>query len=411
MTLRRTFLAAAVAAPAFFQRPLSAARGYSWQEIERMIARGDVKGKLTRDDLPTPALLLDLDKFEANVKKMADHAKASGRALRPHAKTHKSADIARYLMKNGAVGACCAKISEAEALAVAGITGLHLTSSMVGRGRIERAVRLTAKHPDTIVSTDSAQNIEDLNAAAGAAKVKLNVAIDLLIGNRTGITPGEPAAALAELIARQPNLKFQGIQAYAGHSSHVKGFEARQKHSQGTMGLAVDTRRLIEKKGIACAWLSGGSTGTYNIDSEIDGVTELQPGSYVFMDVGYNGIGGSNGDARYTDFGNSLTVLSTVYSKPSDDVAIVDAGLKAFATDSPAVPDPLTVKGITYQWAGDEHGRILLKNAERPVNLGDRIEFINTHCDPTVNLYDRMFCLRGDNVEAVWRVTARGMSQ
>lgn len=383
----------------------------SWSEVEKLIARGDLKGKVTTADLPTPALLLDLDIFESNVKKMATHAKASGRALRPHAKTHKCAEIAKYLIKNGAVGACAAKISEAEALSAEGVTGFLITSAMVGHPRIERAVRLAQRRPETIFSVDNAQNAADLDAAAGAAKVKLNVAVDLLVGKRNGITPGAPAVALAEAMTKMPNLKFAGIQAYSGNASHVVGFEERVKVSREFMGMAVETRRMLERKGIACPWLSGGSTGTYNIDSEIDGVTELQPGSYLFMDQGYAGIGGKGTGDQYTDFGHSLTVLASVFSKPSDTTAIVDAGLKSFATDSGGVPRSISHKTLTYAWAGDEHGRIDLSKADRAVNLGDRLEFLATHCDPTVNLYDRMFCHRGGNVEAVWKITARGMSQ
>lgn len=390
-----------------------AARGAtrSWAEVEKLLARGDVKGKLSKDDLPTPALLLDLDLFEANVAKMAAHAKAKGRALRPHAKTHKCAEIANYLIAKGAVGACAAKLSEAEALAAGGVTGFLITTAMAGRWRIERAVAFAKKRPETIFVVDNAQNAKDLNDAAAAAKIKLNVAIDLLVGKRTGIQPGAPAVALVEAMQPMANLKFYGIQAYSGNASHVKGFAERTKVSREYMGMAVETRRMLEAKGIACNWLSGGSTGTYNIDSEIDGVTELQPGSYLFMDQGYNDIGGADGNPRYSDFGNSLTVLSSVYSKPSDDVAIVDAGLKSFATDSGGTPRSIKPEGIPYAWAGDEHGRLDLAAAGKSLNLGDRVEFTVPHCDPTVNLYDRIFCHRGGQVEAVWRVTARGMSQ
>lgn len=406
MNSRRSFIIAAMTAPA----ALSGATR-SWNEIQRLLDKGAVKGKLSKDELPTPSLLLDLDLFEANVAKMANHAKSRGRALRPHAKTHKCAEIAKYLMRQGAVGACTAKISEAEALTSEGVTGILVTSAMVGNHRIERAVALAKRRPETIFVVDNAQNAKDMNDAAGAAKLKFNVAIDLLVGKRTGIQPGQPALALAQSIVQLPNLKLAGIQAYSGNASHVVGFEARKKSSQEWMGMAVDTRRLLESKGIPCHWLSGASTGTYNIDSEIDGITELQPGSFMFMDQGYNSIGGADGNARYSDFANSLTILASVYDKPADDVAVVDAGLKSFATDSGGVPQSISHPGLPYAWAGDEHGRIDLKGATRAVNLGDRMEFLAPHCDPTVNLYDKIFCHRKGMVEAVWKITARGMSQ
>lgn len=403
---RRHFLIGMAAAPNIL---FGATR--TWSEVDRMLASGNIKGKLSKDDVPTPALILDLDLFEGNAARMANHAKSRGRALRPHAKTHKSADIAKYLIRQGAVGACAAKISEAEALANEGVTGFLITGAMVGPWRIERAVALARRRPETIYIVDNVQNAKDMNEAAVAGKVKLNIAIDLLVGRRNGIQPGAPAVALAETVTQLPGLKLAGLQAYSGHSSHVKGFEARRKMSQEMMGMAVETRRSLEQKGILCNWLSGGSTGTYNIDSEIEGVTELQPGSYLLMDQGYNSIGGADGNERYSDFGNALTVITSVYSKPSDDTAIVDGGLKTFSTDSGGVPQSISHAGVTYAWGGDEHGRIDITKSEKPVHLGTRMEFLVPHCDPTVNLHNRIVCHRKGQVEAVWRVTARGMLQ
>jgi D-serine deaminase-like pyridoxal phosphate-dependent protein len=364
----------------------------------------------TRGDLPTPALMLDLDAFEANVSKMVSHAKQYNRALRPHAKTHKCPEIAKALIRAGAVGACAAKISEGEALAENGVSGILITTAVIGQHKIQRAVRLASAHPDTIFCVDNARNVRDLNDAAAAENVRLNLAIDLWVGRRTGIQPGEPALGLAQLIESLENVKFAGIQAYAGHASHVIGFEERRKASREAMGHAVETRRLFESKGIAVPLLTGGSTGTYNIDSEIDGVTELQPGSFMFMDVDYGRIGGSDGPV-YRDFRHALSVLTSVVSKPAGDVAVVDGGYKAFSTDRPFTPEARGIPGLTYSWAGDEHGIIKMDRAALPVEVGDRVEFLIPHCDPSVNLYDRIFCLREDCVEAVWKITARGMSQ
>lgn len=407
MQSRRTFIATGIAAPAL----LSGRSSYSWAEIERLIARGDVKGKLTRADLPTPALLLDLDAFESNVNKMFTYVKGKGRDIRPHGKTHKCPEIAKRLVQAGAVGACAAKLSEAEVFAQSGVRGLLVTTAVVGPYKIERAIRLAKLAPDTIFSVDNAQNVKDLNAAAQAAKVKLNLAVDLWVGNRTGIVPGEPAVALVESMQGLSNVKFTTLQAYAGHASHTVGWEARVKASQEAMGKAVETRRLLAKKGIECKHLTGGSTGTYNIDSDIDGITELQPGSFMFMDVDYNRIGSKDGNAFYGDFKNSLTVFTTVVSKPNDDLAIVDGGLKAFSTDKPYPPRHKSDPGVTYAFGGDEHGKLSFAASAKHLNVGDKAEFVIPHCDPSVNLYDKMFCLRGDNVEAVWRVAARGMSQ
>lgn len=405
MQTRRTFLAAGIAAPAV----LRGAKSYSWAEIEKMIARGDVKGKLAKSDLPTPALLLDMDAFEHNVTRMATHARDRKRSLRPHGKTHKCPEIARRLVQAGSVGACGAKLSEAEVFGQHGIRGLLVTTSVVGKYKLERAIRLAKLAPDTMFVTDNTQNAADLNDAARAAGLKLNVAIDLLVGNRTGIKTGEPAAALAESIAKLSHIRFAGLQAYCGQASHVKGWEARRKSSEEWMGKAVETRRMIERRGIEVRLLTGGSTGTYNIDSEIDGVDELQPGSFMFMDVDYNIIGGKDGGEHYGDFQNSLTVYTTVVSKPDDSYVVVDGGLKAFSTDKPFPPRLKEDPAIRYNFGGDEHGKLTL--AGKALSVGDKAEFIAPHCDPTVNLYDRIYCTRGAGVEAVWRIAARGMSQ
>lgn len=403
---RRALLGSAIALPA----AAATSRSYSFAEIDRMIARGDVKGKLSKNDLPTPALMVDLDAFESNVAKMIGYVKGKGRAIRPHAKTHKCAEIGKYLIRQGAVGACAAKITEAEALANEGVTGLLVTTAVIGKPKIERAMALLKRRPETMLVVDNAQNVRDLNDAAAAAKLKVNVAIDLFVGGRTGIVGGAPAVSLGELIAQQPHLKLAGIQAYAGHASHTPGFENRKRVSIEAMTPAVETRRTLEAKGIACPWLSGGSTGTYNIDTEIDGITELQPGSFMFMDVDYNRIGGQSSAEIYNDFRNALFVAATVVSKPKDDMAIVDGGLKAFSTDKPFPPRWRGGEELTYAFAGDEHGRITSK-VGKSVNVGDRLEFIIPHCDPSVNLYDRIYAVRGEQVEAVWKVTARGMSQ
>lgn len=386
---------------------------YTFEDVERILASGDVGGKLSKEDLPTPALVLDLDAFECNVRKMAEHARKSNRALRPHAKTHKCPEIARILIQAGAVGACAAKLSEAEILAAHGISGLLVTAAVVGRHKIERAVRLAGRNRDIIFTVDDARNVRDLNDAAGALgskpPLKLNLAIDLLLFPRAGIAPGKPALELAKLIHSLPSTRFAGIQAYDGAASHVEGFDNRKKRSRETMGLAVETRYLVEREGLECPLVTGGSTGTYNIDSEIDGVTELQPGSFIFMDVEYSRIGGQDGHA-YRDFKNSLFVIATVIHKRKG-VAIVDAGVKAFSTDCPLFPEAKNVAGIAYAWAGDEYGRLDLTNASSDLTVGDRVDFIVPHCDPSVNLYDRMYGIRGEAVEVVCKIAARGMSQ
>jgi D-serine deaminase-like pyridoxal phosphate-dependent protein len=363
-----------------------------------------------RDEIPTPALLLDLDAFEWNVAAMARHLRERGRAFRPHGKTHKCPAIARRLIQAGAIGSGAARLSEAEVFAEHGIRGLLVTTAVIGASKIARAAALACRAPDTIFVVDDERNVRDLNDAAAArdgSHPPLRLAVDLFFG-RTGVPPGEPARDLARLIGSLPHLDFAGLQAYDGAAAHTTPFAARAARTTGTMAQAVETRRLIEQDGIRCPLITGGSTGTYRIDSEIDGVTELQPGSFIFMDLDYGRIGGADGGAQYRDFRNALTVVTTVVSTPPGH-AIVDGGYKAFATDRPFTPAPVNLPGASYAWAGDEHGR--LEQAPGSVKVGDRIEFIPPHCDPTVNLYDAIHAVRGDRVEAVWPIAARGRSQ
>lgn len=360
-----------------------------------------------RGDIPTPALLLDLDAFEDNIRKMASHLKARHKGFRPHGKTHKCPEIARALLGAGAVGICAARLSEAEVFADHGIGGLLVTTAVVGRDKIARAVALARKAPDTMFVVDDEQNARDIDdAATGGTPIK--VLIDLYFG-RTGIEPGEPSLRLAKLIDSLPNLTLEGLQSYDGQAAHTTPFTARGARTNGNMAKAAETRKMIEAAGIRCPIVTGGSTGTYRFDSENPGMTELQPGSFIFMDLDYGKIGGPD-TAEYRDFRNALSVVTTVVSTPPG-FAIVDGGYKAFSTDRPFPPQPIDLPGVEYGWAGDEHGRLDVSKSARRLRVGDRIEFIPPHCDPTVNLYDRIYALRGDRVEAIWSIAARGKSQ
>ncbi len=402
---RREFIRNIVAgaAPAVLLRKSHA---YSHDEVAGKIGgKGSAEG-VAKADLPTPCLVLDLDLFDSNISKMSAHARDSGIALRPHAKTHKCVEVARRQLKAGALGVCVATIAEAEVMARGGIRGLLLTAEMVGRPKISRLSKLLKTSPETIVVVDNPDNVAELQQAAESARIRIPIMIDLDVGtNRTGATPGQPALQLAERISNSKNLEMKGICAYAGHSTHVIGFEARKKSSLEAMNKALETRDLLKKHGHNSEILSGGSTGTYNIDSSIKEMSELQVGSYVFMDVDYRRIGGQRGDV-YEDFAPSLTVLCTVIHR-SGNKAIVDAGFKAFATDRKFGPEPKDLTGVRYNFAGDEHGAVVLENPSREIKLGDRLEWIIPHCDPSVNLYDRMYGLRAEKVETVWSIMDR----
>jgi 3-hydroxy-D-aspartate aldolase len=365
---------------------------------------------MNRDEIPTPALLLDVDRFGRNLARMTAHARTSGKNYRPHAKTHRCPEIARQQVEAGALGVACAKLGEAEVMAGAGIRGLLITTEIVPDRSIFRLVRLLENAPDTMVVVDNEANADALARSMASRGLVLNVLVDIDVGGRrTGAQPGEPAVALGRAIAKHKSLRLRGLQGYAGHCAHVMGWAARREASHKAMAPLMETRTLFERAGLPVEIVAGGSTGTYDIDVELAGLTELQSGSYCVMDLAYRRIGGRAGEMM-TDFEMALTVLATVVSVPTADRAMVDAGLKAFSTDKPFPPVPVERPGITYEFAGDEHGRLTITDPSRAPHLGERIEFFPPHCDPTFNLYDRVYAVRGQTVDSVWEISARGRS-
>ena len=406
---RRTVLTTAVSGGVALRAGLGVSAVPS-TKIPTLRRRGEVAfsdtRELTKADLPTPALLLELNLFEANLKTMADHCKRTACGFRPHVKTHKCPEVAKRQVESGALGVCVATVPEAESMVAGGIRGVLLTSPIVERGKIARMVELTKTGEEVMLALGHPRQIEMLSEAAEACRVTMDVLIDLdVIDGRTGILPGKPALELAQTVAKARNLRLRGLQAYAGRASHTVGFEDRSRVSREAMGKAVETRDLLNKAGFDIGILSGGSTGTYNIDSGIRGVTELQVGSYVFMDVGYRQIGSKSGDSVYSDFHPSLTVLTTVVSTTHSSHVTVDAGGKAFSA-SPR-PEAKGWEGLSYGRFGDEFGRVSAATGAKLPKLGDRLEFIVPHCDPTLNLYDHIYAMRGDKVEGIWPVAAR----
>ena len=405
---RRELLGSGIQALAIPMLMASPASSYSVSEVEERLAQGSGIEGVSKQDLPTPCLLLDLDAFEANVAKMAAHAAAAALELRPHAKTHKCSEVAKRQIGAGALGVCVATIREAEAMAAAGIGGLLLTSEAVGPNKIHRLIRLASHKPDTMAVVDNALNARQLDEAAGAAGIRLDILVDVdPLGRRTGVPPGAGAVKLAKTVDQLSSLRLRGVHGYCGASSHVSGFEARKAHSERYMGPVLDSYASMLRSGLPVEIMSGASTGTYNIDSGLDGMTELQVGSYALMDVDYRRIGGMSGEV-YDDFGCALHVLATVISRNHDDIATVDAGLKALATDRSFGPDVARPGGLSYAFRGDEHGALELVDPNVRLELGDKVELVVPHCDPNVNLYDRMYCVRGDHVSQVWRIDARG---
>ena len=363
------------------------------------------------EQLPTPALIIDLDRFEANMLKMQDHLEAHGMGLRCHTKMHKSPIIAKKQLEAGALGVCCATVSEAEVMLASGIDNILITSPVVTVEKLLRVIRLAQRSAGIQVVIDYIDGANLFNDIAAQAGVQLNVLIDLDPGmGRTGITPGEDALTLGKhIIDRCPNLEFNGLQMYIGNCMHINGFEKRSEKYNYLLGKGVETRRMFESEDIAVPIFSGGGTGTYNIDSETRQLTDLQAGSYVFMDVEYRDIGGRTSE-HFTDFEPSLFVLVTAISKPQERLITVDGGIKSLATDT-AYPEFRDVEGVRYHFGGDEHGIIQLNNPSIEINLGDKLPVITPHCDPTVNLYDYYYPYREGVVDEIWPISARGRSQ
>jgi D-serine deaminase-like pyridoxal phosphate-dependent protein len=343
---------------------------------------------LTKQDLPTPALLLDLDKFEVNLARMTARVKESGKSLRPHAKAHKCVEIAKRQIAAGALGVCVATLAEAELMAAAGIPGLLLTSPVADPLKMARIVQTGA-----MVVVDHLQQAEWYDQAAGAAHRKIDVLVDLDVGDhRTGARSPEDAAEIAEAVDLAANLELRGLQAYSVLGSHAGGLEERKRVSAETFQVASRALGIMLRRGLSTEIVTGGSTGTWQIDTEVRDLTELQAGSFVLMDLAYRREG--------LDFENAMTVMATVVSANHAGFVTVDAGFKAFATDRGYGPEAVDLPGSTYRWGGDEFGYV--DRAEALPKLGQRLEFIAPHCDPTANLYDTIYACRGDQVEGIW---------
>jgi D-serine deaminase-like pyridoxal phosphate-dependent protein len=360
--------------------------------------------------LNTPSLILDLDLLDANIAKMARLCADNGIGLRPHAKSHKSIEIARRQLIAGAVGICCAKLGEAEIFAAGGIGSILITSPVVTEEGCRRLAALNRLCPDLMVVADSEANVTALSGAASASERTLNIIIDLDVGqHRTGIAPGQGAVALAGMIAAGPELSLAGIQGYAGHLQHVEHRREREAATLAAMTLLAQTREAIEREGLACPVVTGGGTGTFDLDPGAGALTDLQAGSYLFMDGQYNDVWEKDGEAP--PFATSLFVQTTVISANHPGIATADGGLKAFAAD--AGPPRIVggaPEGAIYLARSDEHGRIELPPGHA-LAVGTTVTCAVPHCDPTVNLYDHYHVVRGDTLVDIWPVDARGRSQ
>lgn len=362
--------------------------------------------------LPTPALLLDLDALDRNLERMASFLGRRGKGFRPHAKTHKCPLIAARQLAAGAVGVCAAKVSEALVLTNAGIGRVLVTSPVVTaeKAQLLAALAQDAEQLDVVVDGDRGlELLQQAVAARGADDRELGVVIDVDVAmGRTGLRDRDGICRLAERAARAPGLSFRGIQHYAGHLMHVSPHAKRRERSLALWETVTGIVDALAAAGLPPSIVTGAGTGTYDIDSEVPCLTDLQVGSYIFMDQEYRLIGGRDGEL-FDDFEVALQVATTAISQPLAGMVTVDGGYKAFASDSVA-PEPLDLAAARFRFAGDEHGVLVLDQGQQEPVLGSVQRFITPHCDPTVNLYDYYWiCQDGQAVE-VWPIAARGCS-
>ncbi len=361
------------------------------------------------EEVDTPALLVDLDAFEFNLTRMAGAAAAAGVRLRPHAKTHKCAEIALRQIALGASGICCQKVSEAEAMVGGGAGNVLLSNEIVDPRKLARLAAL-ATRTTLSACADNVAAVDAMNAAAAQHRVVIPVLVEIDAGgDRCGVDPGEPALRLAAHIAAASHLRFGGLQAYQGRAQHIRPAPEREAAAHAAANASGRTRDLLARHGIACDVITGGGTGTWAQDAASGVYTELQAGSYIFMDADYGANRAADG-ADYSEFRQSLFIYTQVMSAPGRHYVIVDAGLKAVAVDE-GMPVPDGLPGVPYVRPSDEHGMLDVRANPGVLGLGAKLRLIPGHCDPTVNLYEWLVAVRGDRVEAVWPVVARGVGR
>jgi D-serine deaminase-like pyridoxal phosphate-dependent protein len=359
-------------------------------------------------EIETPALVLDLDAFDRNIVKMAEFAARAGVRLRPHAKCHKSPAIALRQIANGAVGQCVQKVGEAEVLVRAGIKDVLVSNEVVGERKLRRLASL-AKNATITLCFDASEQVDAASFVARDFDVELGALVEIEVGmERCGIAPGRPAASLARRIANAPNLKFRGLQAYHGRAQHLPSWQERAQAIAFAIDAVHETQRALAAENLECEIISGGGTGTFELEAGSGVYNELQVGSYAFMDTEYARIG-DRGGGRYAEFEHSLFVLASVMSVPARDRAIVDAGLKSYSAEK-GLPWVHGRDGLEVTGVSDEHGKLTLGAHAQSLRLGEKVWLIPGHCDPTINLHDWYVGVRNGRVETLWPISARGAS-
>jgi D-serine deaminase-like pyridoxal phosphate-dependent protein len=353
--------------------------------------------------IDTPALVIDLEAMEDNIVRMGTYFATRPSKLRPHFKTHKCPILAHKQLAAGAVGVACAKVEEAEVLVAGGVLhNILIANQVVTRTKIFKLMGLN-RHAEVMVCVDDSGNVAELAEAAQTFGVEIGVFVEVNVGmNRCGVDTAQAALALVRQVSNSKGLRFVGLQGYEGHDVKIVDLAQRQAAARRDIQRLIETREYIERSGIQVQLVDAGGTGTYNITGEIPGIDEIQAGSYLFGDVSYLGV--------LEDFRPSLSVLSTVVSRPARDRIITDMGLKAASTDQ-TLPQPVEVPGVQVRKLAEEHCYLAVDDPANELSVGDRIAFLPGHVCTTVNLHDRYYGVRNGLVEVVWEIAARGKSR
>lgn len=360
------------------------------------------------EDVDTPALVLDLDAFDRNIRSMAEFMEGTGAKLRPHAKTHKCVEIARRQLASGAVGQCVQKVGEAEVLVDGGIKSVLVSNEVVGKSKLRR-LALLAKKADIALCFDCLDQVNAASIAAKEAGVTLGGLVEIEVGmKRCGVPVDRRALEIASCIAKSSNLRFLGLQAYNGRAQHLKTHAERSNAVGASAALVRDMVNMLQAEGLECEIIGGGGTGTFRQDAESQVYNEIQAGSYVFMDGEYGGIEDESGGA-YREFENSLFVIASVMSVPDEERVVLDAGLKSLTIEK-GLPAVYRRDDMEIMFVADEHS-VARRNPRTEVAVGEKMLLIPGHCDPTVNLHDWYIGVRGGIIEEVWAVDARGASR
>ncbi|WP_406700450.1 DSD1 family PLP-dependent enzyme [Singulisphaera sp. Ch08] len=355
------------------------------------------------EELDTPALLLDLDRFEQNIAKMSEHLKSRGVAWRPHAKAFKTPAIAHQLRKAGAIGVTVAKVSEAEVMAAAGIDDILIAHLVVGPLKTKRLAALQ-RYADVKATVDHVDHIAPLGEAARICGVTIGILVDVDLGlHRCGVASAADALRLARLVSETPGLRFDGLMGYEGHTLMIPDRLQKQAAIQEAIGILLSTKEVVEHEGLACRIISAGGSGSYQFTADLPGITEIQAGGGIFACQYYTQVCGVEGHWP------ALSLLATVVSRPAPDRAILDIGQKSVSSyRTPPILrdyDNCPILGLSA-----EHAVVEIAPGE-DFPIGKKVAVIPGYSDFTFVLHDRVLGHRWGQVEVVWPLLARGMLQ